>query len=124
MGAGMAIAADDRAARQAQAQLGPDDMNDALPRLVDIEKPDTARRRLNPQAREQLLSDLARPCASVGRGNRVIGGRKSQLRAMNLESPALEVQQSSRAAQIMQKMTINVQEIGVLADTRDNMLVP
>lgn len=54
----------------------------------------------------------------------MIGGRERQLRAMNLEAPALEIQQSPRATQIMQKMTINVQEIRILADTRDNMLVP
>src|SRR5689334_8516193 len=54
----------------------------------------------------------------------MIGCRKGQLRAMNLESPALEVQQAPRPAQIMQEMTINVQKIRVLADTRDNMLIP
>jgi hypothetical protein len=43
---------------------------------------------------------------------------------MNLESSALDVQQAPRTTQIMQKMTINVQEIRILADPRDNMLVP
>ena len=42
MGAGMAVATDDQAARQAQAQFGPDHMDDTLPGLVDIEHPDAA----------------------------------------------------------------------------------
>lgn len=52
MSAGMAVAAHDCAARQAQAKLRPDNVNDALPGLVDIEKLDTACRCLDPQARQ------------------------------------------------------------------------
>ena len=52
MGAGMTISAHDKAARQAQAEFGPDDMNDPLPRLIDIEHLDAAGGGFDPQRRQ------------------------------------------------------------------------
>ncbi len=48
MGAGMAVAADDQAAGEAEAEFRSDDMDDALTRLVDIEHGDAAGRCFNP----------------------------------------------------------------------------
>ncbi|OIQ65249.1 hypothetical protein GALL_531940 [mine drainage metagenome] len=42
MGAGMAVAADDQATGKAETKFRSDDVDDALPRLVDIEHGDTA----------------------------------------------------------------------------------
>src|SRR5258705_293586 len=60
MRAGVAVAADDQATGKAEAKFGSDDMDNALPGLVDIEHLDASGRRLGPQAREQFLSYLAR----------------------------------------------------------------
>ena len=43
MGAGMAVAADDQATGKAEAKLGSDHMDDALPGFIDIEHPDAGR---------------------------------------------------------------------------------
>jgi len=67
MGAGVAVAANDCTPRQAEAKLGPNDVNDTLSWLVDVEKLDAAGRGLNPQSRQQFLPDLARPGASLRR---------------------------------------------------------
>src|SRR5258705_10383662 len=58
MGAGMAVAADDQAAGKAEAKLGSNHMDDALPGLIDVEHPDAVRRCLVSQPGQKLLPDL------------------------------------------------------------------
>jgi hypothetical protein len=43
---------------------------------------------------------------------------------MHRKVAALEVEQAARAAEIVQQMTIDVEEIGITADMRDDVLVP
>src|SRR5665213_146782 len=124
MGAGMAVAADDQAAGKAQAEFGPDNMDDALPRLVDIEQLNAARRGLDPQRRQQFKPDLAGAGAARRRGDRMVGRRKDQPWAVNGEIAALEVEQAARAAEIVQQMAVDVQQIGIVADVDNDMLVP
>ena len=124
MGAGMAVAADDQAAGKAQAQLRPDDMDDALAGLVDIEQLDAARRGLDPQRRQQFLADLAGARPSVRGRDRMVRGRKGQFRIVNFQIAALEIEQAARAAEIVQQMAIDVEQVGIVAETGDDMLVP
>src|ERR1700760_421553 len=124
MGTGMAVAADDDAARKCQSKLGADDMNDALSRLIDIEQLNTAGLCLDPKRGKQLLSDLAGTGAAMRRRNRMIRGRESQLGIVNFQAATLEIKQPPRAAEIMQQMAIDVKEVGVLTHTSDDMLVP
>ena len=124
MGAGMAVAADDQAAGKAEAKLGSDHMDDALPGFIDIEHPDAGRRRLGPQARQQLLSDLAGAGPSARRRNRMIRRCERQLRIVHRQVAVFEIEQATRAAQIVQQMTIDMKQIGVVADATDNVLVP
>ena len=49
-----AIAAHDEAPRQAEAELGPHDMHDALARLTDVEQANADRRSLRAQRLHQL----------------------------------------------------------------------
>ena len=116
MGAGMAVAADDQAAGKAQAQFGPDDMDDALPGLVDVEQLDAAGRGLDPQRRQQFQPDLAGAGAARRRRDRVVRRREGQFRIVDGEVAALEVEQAARAAEIVQQMTIDMQQIGIVAD--------
>jgi hypothetical protein len=43
---------------------------------------------------------------------------------MNPEATALEIEQATRAAQIVQQMPVDVKQIGILAHVSDDMLVP
>src|ERR1700738_1312394 len=52
MRAGMAVAANDQAAGKAEAKFGPDDVDDALTGLVDIEHRNSAGRSFHPQRRQ------------------------------------------------------------------------
>src|ERR1700688_532389 len=58
MRTGVAVATDDQATRKAEAEFGPDDMDDALTGFVDIEHRNPAGRGFDPQRRQQLLPDL------------------------------------------------------------------
>ena len=124
MGAGMAVAADDQAAGKAEAKLGPDHMDDALPGFIDIEHPDAGRRRLGPQARQKLLSDLAGAGPSARRRNRMIRRCERQFRIVHRQVAVFEIEQAARAAEIVQQMTVDVKQIGVVADATDDVLVP
>ena len=63
VGRGVAVAANDAGTGQRQALLRPDDMNDALARIVDVEQPDAVLRRI-------VVKLLDHP-GNIGRGRRV-----------------------------------------------------
>src|SRR3954447_17273639 len=124
MGTGMAVAAYDQAAGKAQAQFRSDDVDDALAGLIDIEHLDTNSGCFGPQACQQLLPDLAGAGPAARRRNRVIGRREGQLRIMDCQIAALEIEQPARAAEIVQQMAIDMEEIGIVANPGNNMLIP
>ena len=115
MGAGVAVAADDQAAGKAEAEFGSDDMDDALPGLVDIEHLDAAGRGLDPQRRQQFLPDLAGAGPAARRRNGMVRRREGQFRIMDRQIAALEIEQAARAAEIVQQMAIDVEQIGIVA---------
>src|SRR4029078_9919521 len=91
MGAGMAVATDNEAARQAQSQFGPDDMDDALAGLVEVEQPDAGSGGFAPQSRQQFLPNLDRAGTPARRRNRVVGRCKRQIRLVKRESADMYV---------------------------------
>jgi len=124
MRAGVAVAADDQATGKAEAKLGSDDMDNALPGLVDIEHLDASGRRLGPQAREQFLSYLARAGPTARRRDGVSGVAKVSSGLWTARLRLLKIQEAARTAEIVQQMTIDMEEIGIITDMRDDVLVP
>ena len=116
MGAGVAVAAHEQGAGQGEALLGSDDMDDALAGLAEIEQPDAGRRGLGPQARQQLQSDLAGAGPSARRRNRMVRRREGQFRIMHRQVAVFEIEQAARAAQIVQQVTVDVKQIGIVAE--------
>ena len=94
------------------------------PGLVDIEHLDAAGRGLDPQRRQQFLPDLAGAGAAVRGRNRVVRRRKGQFGIVDRKVAALEIEQAARAAEIVQQMAIDMEQIGIIADAGDDMLVP
>jgi hypothetical protein len=43
---------------------------------------------------------------------------------MNHKVAALEIDQAARTAEIVQQVTVNMEQIGIIAKTSDDMLVP
>jgi hypothetical protein len=124
MGAGVAIAANDQAAGKTQAQLRPDNVDDTLSRLIDVEHPDAGGRSFDPERGQQLLPDLAGASSAACRGDGVVGRRECQFRIVNLEATTFDVEEPTGPAKIVQQVTINVQKIGIFADASNDMLIP
>src|SRR5450631_4284976 len=120
----MAVAANDDASWQAQSEFGPDDMYDALAGLIDIEQANAAGRGFQSERRQQLLPDLAGPGAAMRGGNGMVRGRKGQFGIVDCEALALEVEQPAGPAEIVQEMAVDMKDVGVVADLRNDMLVP
>ena len=70
-------------------------MDDALSGLTDIEHADLACGSLGPQGGQEFPSNLDRPGASRAGRDGVIRSGKCQLRAVNHEAAAFEVQQAA-----------------------------
>jgi hypothetical protein len=115
MGTGMTVAAHNDATRQAERQFGPDDVNDTLPGLIDVEQPYAAGCSLDPQGGEQFLRDLDRAGTPTRRRDGVIGRCKRQFRIVNGKTSALKVEKSSLATQIMQQMPVDMKQVSIIA---------
>jgi hypothetical protein len=120
----MTVSAYNQAARQAQAEFGSNDMDDALARLIDIEHLDAAGRCLGPQRRQQFLSNLDCAGPTARRGNGVIRRREGQFGIMDLEASTLEIEQAAGPSEIMQQMAVDMKKIRILAYSGDDVLVP
>src|SRR5713101_4619230 len=80
VGAGMAVAADDGHARACQAQLGPDDVDDALLVRVDVEKLNLTISTVGAQNIDLFSGDrVSNRQGAIGRRDVVIDGCESQV---------------------------------------------
>ncbi len=122
--AGVAVAADDERAGQAQPQLRPHHVHDALSGLVDVEEADAGLARLGAQRHEQLGADLRGAGSPRSAGDGVVGGGERQVRAHHLDAAALQIEQPARAAEIVQQMPVHVQQVGVVAEIGDHVGIP
>ena len=66
--------------------------------------------------RQQLLPDLAGAGPSARRRNRMVRRCEGQFRIVDRQAAALEIEQAARAAQIVQQMTVDVKQIGIVAE--------
>ena len=124
MPAGMAVAAHDQRARQAQTQFGTDDVHDALARLVDIEHRDAACRGFGAQTRQQFQSDLGGAGTAARGRNRVVRRGKGQFGIMDGKIAVLEIEQAARTAEVVQQMAVDMEKVRIIADAPDDVLVP
>jgi len=124
MGAGMAVAADDQRTGQAQAELGTHHVHDALTGFADVEQADVGVLGLGAQRGEQLGADGGGAGPARRAGDGVVGRGKGQLRAAHLEPTLLEVEQAARAAEVVQQVPVDVQQVGVVAEIGEGVGVP
>src|SRR4051812_39354250 len=120
----MRIAAGDREARLRDAELGSDDVNDALPRIVEAEVVDRVLPRV---ALEELdhLADLrivdAGDAALAAHGRNVMIGRRECLaRSSHLASFFCKLREGVKSA-FMDEVAVDVEQRLALA-TRDDVL--
>jgi hypothetical protein len=54
----------------------------------------------------------------------MIRRRKRQFRIVHRQIAALEIEQAARTAKVVQQMTVDMKQIGIVADATDHVLVP
>ena len=74
--------------------------------------------------RQQFLPDLDGAGPPVRGRNRMVRRRECQFRIVDRKAAAFEIEQAARAAEIVQQMAIDMEQIGIIADSGDDMLVP
>ena len=80
--------------------------------------------RLGAQRLEQLRADLGRAGAAARAGDGVVGRGEREVRAVHLDAAALQIEQPARAAEVVQQMPVDVQQVGVVAEVGDHVRVP
>ena len=112
VGRGVAVAADDRRARQGEALLGPDDVDDALPRieLVVIFNAEFAR------VLGELLDLLAAlrigdAASAVGRLDVVVDDGERLFRRAHFASAHAQALEGLRARHLMDEVAVDVDEL-------------
>ena len=125
VGGGVAVAADERGARQREALLGPDDVDDALAlvELVEIFEP------------EQLgvlgqIGDLRR-AFRVGVGQVAVGGRhvvvdhaERLFRRAHLAAGEAQALERLRARHLVHEMAVDIDQAGAVRLLVHQMVVP
>ena len=125
MGAGVAVAANQRDARQRQAELRADYMHDALALLADVEQAHARQRGLLAQTDDQVVGprrDAAgapRPCL-----DHMVGCGKGQLRVAHRHPTPKHVCNRIASAQVVQQVAVDVQQVDTGRQRIDHVLVP
>ena len=125
VGRGVAVAADDRHARQREALLRPDDVDDALPVvelvvIFDAEVPGVLSQRLHLQ-RGFGIRDAA---PSVGGRHVVIDHGQRLLRRMHRAVGEPEALEGLRAGHLMNQVAVDIEERGAVRRFLHQMVVP
>ncbi len=124
MGTGVAVAADEERAGKAQAQLRPDDMDDTLAGLADIEQPHAMLFAEVAQILEQPSAHDAGVGAAGRGGDGVVGRREGEARIAQPVAFLRDIQDRASAAQIVQQMAVDMEQGVVVAEIGDDVLVP
>ena len=123
--AGVAVAAHDQAAGQAQPQLRPHHVHDALAGLADVEQADAGlawSRRAGPASSSTPTLEVpARPCALEMAWS---GVAKVRCGLWTLMPRSLQIEQAARAAEVVQQVPVDVQQVGVVAEIGDHVRCP
>ena len=124
---GVAVAADDRRARQAEAEFRADDVHDALPHIEDrdvrhAELDDVLLQRLDLDA-AVLFLDVGRRARADGR-DVVVGDRDRQVRPAQLAAGQTQTLERLRAGDLVQQMPVDVENAGPVRELLHDVAVP
>jgi len=122
---GMAIAADDRRARQRKTLFGADHMNDALAKVVLIEIFDAEL----PGILGELFDlntafGIVDAMRAIGGGDIVIDDRERFLRRTNAPAAQPQPLEGLRARHLMHQMAVDVDQARAIGFGMDEMIVP
>ena len=125
MGRGVAVAADQRRARQGQALLRPDDMDDAVAVLADVEQAHARLGGVGAQAAQQRRTRREGLLGAAGPGrDGVVGRGRHQARLGQRIALVHHLAQRPCARQVVQQDAIDVQQHEAAAQVGDDVAVP
>ena len=123
--AGVAVAADDRGARQGEALLGADDVDDALADVAHAEQRDAELRAVPVQGLDLDARGLVldRPRA-VGRRDVVVRDGQRQVGPAHLAAGGAQPLEGLRARHLVDEVAVDVEEAGAAGRLLDQVAVP
>ena len=108
VGRGVAVAADDRRARQGEALLGPDDVDDALPRIELVVILDAEFARVLGELFDLLAAlRIGDAGAAVGRLDVVVDDGERPLRRTHFAAAQAQALEGLRARHLMDKVAVD-----------------
>ena len=111
MRGGVAVAADDRHARLRESQLGADDVDDALLRIVQIVQADAELAAVVAQRVDLLLRDrIGDRQAAIGRGHVVVGRGDGQFRPAHFAAGQAQAFERLGAGHFVDQVQVDVEE--------------
>ena len=125
MGAGVAVAADQRRAGQGERQLRADDVHDAVAILAEVEQADAVLGRGGAHVADQRLAGRkgllgAARCCRDGVVGRAVDQPRLRRRIALLDG----FLQGARAGQVVQQQAVDVQQHEAVAEIGDDVAVP
>ena len=124
VGGGVRIAADDGRAGQGQAQLRPDDVDDALAVAAQIVEGHAEVTAVSRQRVDLRLGDGIADVYTVGRRDVVIHRREGQLRTAHLPAAHPQALEGLGAGHLMDEVPVDVQEVPPIGQLRDDVAIP
>ncbi len=122
---GVAVGHRVRRARQHHAELGRNDVRDALLRIVDVEHPDAVpAAALAHRAQERRAGRIGIVVAAGFCGDGVVLHRKSQVRPAHRPLLLLKLLERVRRVQLVQHVAVDIDEVAAIGALRHQMGVP
>jgi hypothetical protein len=124
MGGGVAVAADDGRARQREALLGADDVDDALARSRSL-KYSTPKARAFSASVSICVRDSSPRCPASGRGRHVmVDHGQSLVRRAHLAAGQAQALEGLGACHLMHKVPVDIEQAGAVRLLVDDVVVP
>ena len=122
---GVTVPAHQRASGQRDAELGPDHVDDALPRVVDVEMGDPELLAVAaPHPDERQTGGVGVVGAIRTGGNDVVDHRERELRASHRDAAAPQPVEAPVARHLVHQVAVDVDEHGAVAEIGDDVVVP
>ena len=125
VGGGVAVAADDRHARQGEAELGADDMDDALVAMAHREAGDPELRAVGGEHLELAGRDgVGHRLVDVGGGHVVVGGGHRQLGVAHAPAGQPQAVEGLRRGHLVDQVEVDEEQVGLALGAVDDVAVP
>ncbi len=123
--AGVAVAAEQRHAGQREAELGPDDVHDALAILADVVDLHARALALDAEGFDHLVGPGRIAAFGARRGgDDVVHGADGQARIAHADAAFFQLELAAVARELVHEVPVDVQQLHAVAQVLDHVLLP